>query len=577
MSTALATRQARPRLAIRQTFVDRLVAWVSPARGLARLRARIVGATLARHYEAASSGRRTAGWRRNTGDANAVTGPAVGKIRDTARDLVRNQGIAESAVRTIANNVTGRYGITAKPENGSKAIAKEWKRWAESTDCDSDGRHDLAGLQRLIMRSIVTDGEVIVRRRLRRPDDGLSIPIQIQVLEADYIDTLKFGIVELRRTGSAEVVGRNVIINGVEFNVLGQRVAYWLFRQHPGDVLGGFTAQSYRVPAESVLHVYRQDRPGQVRGVSWFAPVTVKFRDFDEFDDATLVKQKVAACLAVFVTDDGSGGALGKAEDAEEADGMEIDQLEPGLVHNMPPGRKIEVVEPPSTKEYGEYSVTQFRMIGTGIGVTYEDITGDYSRVNFSSSRMSRLAHWAAVEEWRWLMLRPQFLDPVWRWAMEASQIAGGAGDVGVRAVWTAPAAPFVDPDREGKAMITNIRGGVQSYDEALRERGYDPDRTLEEIAEHNARVDALKLILDSDPRNTSQVGQARQMGLASGANVSTFDDPPPPPAKTPPAAGDGGDSADDPDAEDEAAADKGKGGAGADDDAEDDDEADDA
>ncbi len=557
MSTALA---ARPRLQIRQTVVDRLVTWLNPERGLARLRSRIAGAALARHYEAAASGRRTSGWRKSSGDANAVTGPATGKTRDVARDLVRNSGIAESAVRTIANHVCGRYGITAKPANRSKSILAEWDAWADSTECDSDGRCDLAGLQRLIMRSVVVDGEVLVRRRLRRPEDGLSIPLQLQVLEADYIDTLKYGAVELRRS-TGEVVGRNVIINGIEFDMLGRRAAYWLFREHPGDILGRFTAQSFRVPAESILHVYRQDRPGQVRGISWLAPVALKFKDFDEFDDATLVKQKVAACLAVFVTDDGTGGPLGQAE--EQTDGLEIDQLEPGLITNMPTGKSVEVVEPPSTKEFVDYIATTLRMIGTGIGVSYEDLTGDYSKVNFSSSRMSHLAHWAAVEEWRWLMLRPQFLDPVWQWAQAVSAISGGAGDPEVRAVWTAPAAPFVDPDKEGQAMIRNIRGGVQSFDDALRERGYDPERTLDEIAAHNAKIDKLELILDSDPRNTTQQGQARQMGLSSGANVSTFEDPPEPEKPPAPAAPDAGAGEEGPDA-------------GAGDDAPDDDEEDD-
>jgi lambda family phage portal protein len=545
---------------IRQTVLDRLVSWASPERGLRRLRSRIAGAVIARHYEAAATGRRTAGWRRNSGDPNATTGPAISRTRDVARDLVRNNGIAESAVRSIANDVCGRYGITAKPENRSKAIAREWARWADSTECDSDGRNDLAGLQRLVMRSVVIDGEVLVRRRMRRREDGLAIPLQLQVLECDYIDTLKFGSVELRRA-TGEVVGRNVIINGIEFDVLGRRAAYWLFREHPGDIFGRFTAQSYRVPAESILHVYRQDRPGQVRGISWLAPVALKFKDFDEFDDATLVKQKVAACLAVFVKDDGSAGPLGVAEAGADG-GLDLDALEPGLVHNLAPGRDVTVVDPPATKEYADYVATLLRMIGTGIGVTYEDLTGDYTKVNFSSSRMSRLAHWGAVEEWRWLMLRPQFLDPVWLWAQEASAIMGGAGDPEVRAVWTAPAAAFVDPDKEGQAMIRNIRGGVQSYDEALRERGYDPDRTREEIAAHNDRVDELKLILDSDPRNTSQQGQARQAGLTSGANVSTFEDPPEPktPAAAPTdgsgedgaAAGAGGDDEDDDEADDE-------------------------
>jgi capsid protein len=73
------------------------------------------------------------------------------------------------------------------------------------------------------------------------------------------------------------------------------------------------------------------------------------------------------------------------------------------------------------------------------------------------------------------------------------------------------------------------IRCGLLSQSEALREAGYDPDQTLAEIAEDNAKLDKLKLILDSDPRNTTQQGNPRQSGLTAGANVSTFEEPPEP------------------------------------------------
>ena len=75
------------------------------------------------------------------------------------------------------------------------------------------------------MRSVAESGEVLVRRRRRRLSDGYPVSVQLQVLEADYLDTSK----------TTALPNGGQIIQGVEFDVLGNLVAYWLFRQHPGS------------------------------------------------------------------------------------------------------------------------------------------------------------------------------------------------------------------------------------------------------------------------------------------------------------------------------------------------------
>ena len=493
----------------RLNWLDRTLGYFAPMAGLRRIRARAAAAVLVRHYEGAAAGRRTQGWKRPSGDANASLLPFILNLRYSARDLVRNNGYAESALTTICDHVVG-WGIVAKPKPVNAQAATLWEKWAGTTACDADGRNTFAGLQHLVMRTVVESGEVLIRKRLRKPTDGatpgpdvtpLPIPVQIQVLEPDYLDTGKNPNGRLPNGGQ--------IIAGVEFDAIGRRVAYWLFPEHPGSYTSVLAGASVRVPAESVLHIYRQDRASQVRGASWFAPVLLKFKDFDDFDDATLMKQKVAACLSIVTTDvDGTAPALGEVDPANPT----IDSLEPGGVLNLAPGRTVEVVQPPSVREYADYSRTTLRGIATGLGISYEDLTGDYTATNFSSARMSRLRHWARVEGWRWRMLIPQFCDPVWVWAMEiASMLEKGPREIPA-AEWTAPPLPMIEPDREGLAYQRNIRGGLMTQSEALRERGYDPEVVFAEMASDNARLDKLGLILDSDPRNTTQAGQPRQV-----------------------------------------------------------------
>lgn len=487
-------------------WIDRATRTIAPRWTLRRMRARLAGELLERTYDAASSGRRTQGWRRSSADANASIGPHLARLRESARDLIRNNPYAESALSTIVDHTVG-WEITAKANPFSQRVQDTWDAWAGTKACDADGIHDFAGLQKLVMRTVVESGEVFVRRRLRLPSDNLPIPLQIQVLEPDFLDTGKDAML-LPNGGH--------IRQGIEFDPLGKRAAYWMFREHPGS--GIHSSSSSRIPADSIRHVFRSNRPGQHRGLTWYAPTLLRFKDLDDFEDATLMKQKIAACLAVITSDiDGTAPQLGTEETTDN-----IDSLEPGAILNVAAGRSIEVVQPPRVDEYADYTRALLRSNATGLGVTYEDMTGDYQDLPFSAARMSRLRHWARVDNWRWNLLIPQFCDPVWYWAMELAAI----GQNGVKGfevipapIWTPPPPAMVDPDKEGLAYQRNIRSGLMTWSEAVRERGYDPDTVLAEMAKDNEKFDKLGIVLDSDPRKMTQAGMIQAAAPASSAS----------------------------------------------------------
>lgn len=494
-------------------ILDRFALMVAPRYGLTRLRARAAADHLLRHYEAAQGGRRTQGWTRNSFDANAVNRYALQVLRDNARDLVRNNPWAKAAQRVIANNVVG-WGIVAKPRKdtaGTRALkqgAAAWKRWAESTDCDTAGRHDFYGLQRIVMKCLAEAGEVIVRRYWKTAEEANGgIPLSIQVLEPDYLDPFHDAYELKGAVGYA--------LQGIEFDLRGKRLAYWLWKNHPGAqyILQRSSLIPERVPAEEVLHIYRMDRPGQIRGVSWYAPCILRMKDLDDFEDATLLRQKIAACFAAFVRDvDGMSSAVGGTD---PEDGT-LETIEPGMVNYLAPGRDVTFASPPPVQEAEPYTKSVLRGIAMGLGVTYEQLTGDFSNVNYSSYRAGRLEFQRNVVECQEDILIPHFCDPVWRWAMEAAVVGGIVGEV-PQADWTPPAIPMLEPDKEGLAYMRNIRAGVQSLPEALREQGRDPESHLAEIAESNKALDDLGIILDSDPRKTTQVGNPRDRAPASG------------------------------------------------------------
>src|SRR5690606_15292551 len=130
------------------------------------------------------------------------------------------------------------------------------------------------GLQHKIIEAVAEAGECLVRRRYRYTSDGLPVPLQLQVLEADFLDEMKSG-----------TSGGNQIIQGIEFDALGRRAAYWLHQEHPGASTGMRSLESKRIPAEDVIHVFLPKRAGQARGYSWLAPIMQRLRNFDEMED----------------------------------------------------------------------------------------------------------------------------------------------------------------------------------------------------------------------------------------------------------------------------------------------------
>jgi lambda family phage portal protein len=480
---------------------DRFMLRVAPKWSLDRMRARKAAEVFARHYEAAAPGRRTSGWARTHGDANAVMAVAISELRMHARDLVRNNGWAKKGRRVVANHTAG-WGIVPKAKGTAAARAAElWADWANTTQCDADGRLNFSGIQHLVMRSLVDAGEILIRRRWRRPEDKLPIPLQLQVLEADFIDT--------SRDAPSSQSGGPIQL-GVEFDKLGRRAAYWLYDQHPGGRLS--TSSSRRVPASEILHVFYADRPGQTRGISWLGAGIVNLKDLDEYEDATLVKQKIAACFAAFVTDiDGADDPTG--DDGDDGDGDEkdlIDRVQPGLVTHLPPGRTVTFGTPPTVNDYDAFTKTQLRKIAAVIGVGYEDLTGDYSQVNFSSARMARLAHWADVHDWQFNMLIPQLCDGVWAWAMEAAITAGEFVEAPT-AEWTPPPMPMIEPDKEGLAYMRLVRTGVMTFSEMVRERGGDPEAHWAEYAADLKKLDEFGIKLDADVRAVSSAGLTQE------------------------------------------------------------------
>ena len=462
-------------------LIDQLVNYFDPVRGIHRAQARMA-LDMVRAYDAAKVGRRTSGWVAGSGSANAEIGPALTRVRNRCRDVVRNNEYAAKALDTLVVNTVGD-GITIKAPD--QAL---WDDWAEY--CDADGQLDFNGLMELAVRTRRESGEAIIRFRQRLPEDGFKVPLQLQVLEPDHLDATKNG----------PLANGNYVITGVEFNKIGQRVAYWLYPVHPGDVATYRlnSLESKRVPASEVLHYYRKRRPAQVRGMPELAVSLMRLRDLADYEQAELVRKKIEACFVAFVRTDNPGSRLGDAVQAPTGNQVQ-EKVSPGMIKYLSNAEGVEFGTPSSNGGYGDYTETQLHAIAAGAGVMYSQMTGNLSNFNFSSYRAGLVEFRQLIKAEQWIALKPMVLAPICRRFQIDARLAGATTKPVQRMPITMPKLQWVDPLKDVMAAKEEHRGTIKSISESIRERGEDPDKVFAEIASERQKLKELGILTDSD------------------------------------------------------------------------------
>jgi len=348
-------------------------------------------------------------------------------------------------------------------------------------------------------------GECFIRLRPRLPKDDLSVPLQLQLLEAEH----------LAANESRKLENGNYIRAGIEFNGIGKRVAYHLYREHPGDSSNPMAStELVRVPAEFVLHLFRPLRPGQLRGQPWLTQVLIKLHELDQYDDAELVRKKTAAMFAGFVTKNSPQDSL-LGEASPDANGAALAGMEPGTLQVLLPGEDVKFSSPADVgASYETFMRVQLRSIAAGMGITYEQLTGDLTGVNYSSIRAGLLEFRRRCEQFQHQVIVFQMCRPIWRAWIDAAVLAGAlpSGDGNYDVKWIPPGFAWVDPLKDIKAQIMAVRAGFKSRAEVVSEQGYDAEEIDREIAADNERADSLGLAYDSDPRK-----EANDVSASSG------------------------------------------------------------
>jgi lambda family phage portal protein len=457
-----------------------------------------------RSYEAAQASRNgdNGGWLAIPRSADSQIYNEARTLREKSRWLVRNNPYAAKAVSSLVSNIVGD-GIVPRPTTGSpkrdRDIWAAFQRWAFK--CDHSGQLDFYGMQTLACREMIEGGEVLFRKRLRKKKFDGDVPLEIQLLEADFLDPMRNGIM---RDGT-------LTVQGVEIDISSQkRTAYWLYPFHPGNMpyfVPGVPMMSAPVDANEVLHVYEQQRV-QTRGVPWGTPAIEDLNLFSDYKLAEIVRKKIEACVVGVVSgaeseDEDSIGAI----NVQDADGNEVEQFEPGMIIRAHGAKQVTFNTPTAVAGYGEYTVKTIQGIAAGYRMPYELISGDLSEVNFSSMRGGLIEFRRLISTIQWQILIQLALQPIWEWWCETAFLAGVIDTPYVPVEWSTPKFAWVDPLADVQTAALEVRNGFRSWQDVIGETGRNPDDVLDEIREWNEKVDDFDIILDSDPRKTNAKG----------------------------------------------------------------------
>ncbi len=464
-------------------------------------------------YNAAANGRRLAGYSGTTrGPASLALGDGP-QLRARARKAAMDNPFVVSAIRGFKADVIGD-GIKPHFQHPNKtvraAMKQAWDRWADEADSSFDpssrkGIRDFYGLQAHVAGEIMEAGEAFGRLRPRYLTDGFTVPLQIQLIDPEQLPYWLW-------SGG---VGSNIVRGGIEFDALGRRVAYHMYRQNPGDNLMWPNAMEIvRVPGETVLHCFDPMRANPIRGITWLASLLIKLEDLHQFDDATLLRQKMASFFVgwtkrqnpaepLFPTTTSSGTSTAPP-------GVGFSDIEAGTILDLDETDDLGWNEPPDVgAQYDTFMRVQLCSIARVLMRAYHQLSGDVTKTSFSSIRADLVNVRAELKQFQRNVVSFQFNVPVMKAWLDQAALAGviDARDYAKNPAayldveWRTARWAWVDPLKDIEAEKALNRNGYKSRSQSILEMGADPEQVDTEILADQERADENELVFDTDAR----------------------------------------------------------------------------
>ena len=473
------------------SWLDNVIAFFSPE-AAARREAWRNAYEEYRHYDAGNFARLNSNgnWAVHNDSAEVTDRFSREWVRARARDLERNSDVMNSVLGAYKRNVIGSgFQIQAKTPSAkiNKELERLWKKWGKARNCDVTGQQTLNQMLRMAVVRKKVDGGVLFVKRYTK--DGM-IPFSLQMFEVDELDTGFY----VPNSPANRVVG------GIEYNEYNRPVGYWI-KQYQID---GFTlAMPVYIKADDVIFYYSKKRPSQIREMSDMAQTVTRIRDTNEFINAVSVKQRIEACLSVFIKKSLPVSGIGRSGVSSTEGGTSYDgkTLTPGMIRELNAGDEVQVVNPTGqSADATSFVKLQQRLVGAGQGLSYEATSRDMSETNYASARQGAIEDEMTFQEEKELIL--SILDEIYE-TFVISCVVSGAVDISsfwdkkdeyLSHEWIQPPKKWIDPLKESNAMKTALYTCAKTYKQICAENGTDWRTQLDDIAEVNEYAEGIGL-----------------------------------------------------------------------------------
>ena len=462
------------------SVLDNLIAFISPSWAYKRESYRQGYQELMRNYDAGSYDKTNQNWRVTNQSAELTDRNSRDNVRARARDLERNSDMMNSVIGAFKRNVVGggyrMQACTGKPELNTQ-IEDAWKKWCKKRNCDVTGQQSFNQIIRMAVERKKVDGGILFVKRYTK--EGF-IPFQLQMIEVDELDTTQL---IPKKEG-------NKVVGGIEYNAFNKPQGYYI-RQYGID--GYSLMDPVYIEADDVIFYFTKKRPSQLREMSDMAPTIPRIRDANEFMIAVSVKERIAACLSVFIKKVLPTTGIGRTgnSSADQRNSYEGKTITPGMIKELNAGDEIQVVNPTGqAADATSFTKLQQRLIGAGQGISYEATSRDMSESNYSSTRQGLIEDELTYKEDKELLI--EIMTEIYETFLISCVLAGvvkindfwSKKEVYMNHEWIQAPKAWIDPYKEANATKIALASGQKTYKQIAAENGRDWREQIDDIAE---------------------------------------------------------------------------------------------
>ncbi len=469
-----------------------------------------------RQYAASQQSRLTAGWTAGTSSADTEIRTSLTNLRARSRQLCRDNPHAKRARVLTINNVIGSgIGLQAQVKSSrsdlrksvNDAIEAAWKTWACAENCHTGGTLHFADFERALMSEVFEAGEVFVRMHMAA-FGGSEIPFALELIESERVPH------EFQASAMNDKARM-----GIEVDQYFRPVRYWVRDRHPSDIYpGGMPMDQVRpVPAAEIIHLRLVERWPQTRGVPWLHAVAGTLNNMGGYTEAEIVAARASAQPIGWE----EPGDFPNPEAEQQEDGTFETPYEPGFVHH---GKKLNFYSPnrPNTAlpQFISHLLKEVG-IGSGYGIRYAALSGDYSEATYSSERAAQLDDrdgWRALQQWFIRSFRVRTHQMWMQQAVFARRVTGISIEEYMADRAKFEAARFkargwswIDPTKEVAAYKEAEKAGYITKTQIIAKTSDDTD--VEDVfSERRQELDAaedMDLQFDTDPESYAPKEQA--------------------------------------------------------------------